>query len=303
MRQMTILLALLGLLLGACQSEPREDFALRHVSELEAAFEEQDSPAAAQKLLDAYENYVETHGDDLVNSPLFMERAADVHFRGGRFKSTADVLMQAIRIYPEAENAYRMAIKLANLYQTHLEQPEVAQTVYQAMVRQFDGHAGLDTIIPKVATLPPTGARMDTLLAQIVDRGTGALSFSASRDFITHATTYASVAPEAPSSADYLFRAAEVAGYNAMYEESIALYRRVHEQYPEHERAAKALFMRAFTYGENLDDQQQARALYEQFIAQYPEDDFVDDAQALLDNLGKTDEEILQSFEENAASE
>ena len=48
----------------------------------------------------------------------------------------------------------------------------------------------------------------------------------------------------------------------------------------------------------DLDDQ-----LYEQFVADYPDDDFVDDAHILLENLGKDDEEIIRSFTEKNDAE
>lgn len=62
--------------------------------------------------------------------------------------------------------------------------------------------------------------------------------------------------------------------------------------------------MRAFTLDSDLKRLDEAKALYEQFVADYPDDDFVDDAHILLENLGKDDEEIIRSFtEKNAEAE
>ena len=55
--------------------------------------------------------------------------------------------------------------------------------------------------------------------------------------------------------------------------------------------------MQGFSYAEDLADEEKAREFYEAFIAKYPNDDFVDDAQILLQTLGKTDEEIFQQLE------
>jgi TolA-binding protein len=38
---------------------------------------------------------------------------------------------------------------------------------------------------------------------------------------------------------------------------------------------------------------------YEAFLKKYPNDDFADDAQFLLKNLGKSPEEIIKGFEQN----
>jgi tetratricopeptide (TPR) repeat protein len=264
---------------------------------MEARFAEEDTPAAAQKLLDAYENYVETHPTDVANNSVFLERAADVHFRGARFGSTVDVLAQALRIYPAADNAFRMANKMATVYAQRLEKPAVAETVWQAMAQAYPRHSGIDSIQAKVAALPAIGERMDTLLNKTVDMNTGRLSFAGVNDYITHAEAYSSIAQDDPISPAILFKAAEVAGYVAMHERSLTLYERVENMFPNYEKASKALFMRAFTYAESLGQVDQARALYEEFLARYPEDDFADDAQALLNNLGKSDEEILQGLE------
>ena len=53
----------------------------------------------------------------------------------------------------------------------------------------------------------------------------------------------------------------------------------------------------AFTLDNDLQRHEEAKELYESFLEKYPDDDFADDTQFLLQNLGKTDEEIIQSFE------
>ncbi|MCB0638773.1 MAG: tetratricopeptide repeat protein [Lewinella sp.] len=284
-------------LLAGCGSEQTPDLGLKRVADMEAQFAEEDSPAAAQKLLDTYENYVETHPDDAENNSIFLERAADVHYRGARFSSTVDVLSQAIRLYPQAENAFRMANKMAKVYADHLEQPEVAQSIWQAMGKAYARHSGIDSIQAKVANLPAITVRMDTLLNHTVDVATGRLSLHGANAYIANAEAYATIAQADPVSPGFLFKAAEVAGYVGMYDRSLALYKRIETNFPAYDKASKALFMQAFIYAENLGQPEQAKTLYEKFIAKYPNDDFADDAQALLDNLGKSDEEILQGLE------
>ncbi|MEL7161156.1 MAG: tetratricopeptide repeat protein, partial [Bacteroidota bacterium] len=74
-------------------------------------------------------------------------------------------------------------------------------------------------------------------------------------------------------------------------------YERVHKDFPNFSKAGESLFMLAFTYDEDLDDIDKARATYERFIAEYPNHGFADDAQMLIGNLGKTDEEVLRELE------
>jgi TolA-binding protein len=40
-----------------------------------------------------------------------------------------------------------------------------------------------------------------------------------------------------------------------------------------------------------------AKAVYEEFLRKYPEDEFAGSAQFLLDNLGKSDDELLEALQ------
>ena len=72
----------------------------------------------------------------------------------------------------------------------------------------------------------------------------------------------------------------------------------VYDNHAESEYASKALFLHAFMLDEDQNDQDRARTLYTRFIESYPESDFKDDAEFLLANLGKSDEEILRTLTE-----
>ena len=56
------------------------------------------------------------------------------------------------------------------------------------------------------------------------------------------------------------------------------------------------MFLKAFTYDNDLKKVEEARVLYNEFLKKYPNDEFADDTKFLLENLGKDDEEIINSF-------
>ena len=75
-------------------------------------------------------------------------------------------------------------------------------------------------------------------------------------------------------------------------------------EYPDYEKASECLFMKGFIYDNNLQDYEMAKKIYLEFLEKYPDDEFADDAQASIDNLGKSLEEIIQEFEmKNLAEE
>lgn len=133
-----------------------------------------------------------------------------------------------------------------------------------------------------------TGPTIEDLAEQygnLTDEETGLLDPDRSRAFITSARAYAESGDAQAS--EWLFKAGEVAQGIQDNEEALALYQGILEDFPEGDRAADATFMIAFTYDENFRNMAKAREYYELFLEKYPEDDFADDAQILLNMLGE----------------
>lgn len=140
--------------------------------------------------------------------------------------------------------------------------------------------------------------RMTALRQETFDETTGVVNQEAAQEFIQLAERYAALLPDDKRTPEVLFQAGEVAGSVHQYDKTLALYQTINEKYPNYEKAPQALFMRAFTLDSELKRIEEARPLYEAFLQKYPKDDFADDAQFLLDNLGKSEEEIIRAFQE-----
>lgn len=95
----------------------------------------------------------------------------------------------------------------------------------------------------------------------------------------------------------YLLRAGEMAALVGQNGKSLGYYDQVISQFPDSPKAATALFMKGYTLDDKLGRIDEAKAVYEEFLKKYPDDDFADDTQFLLKNLGKTEEEIIKQFE------
>ncbi len=161
--------------------------------------------------------------------------------------------------------------------------------------------ANFSRILNEYSTVPQSmaaaGEIMDSVLYSITDPETQRLIPAFARQYMGLSNIYARAKPDAPESPEKLYKAAEIARSIGAFQEALNIYANIESYFPEYEKAPKALFMQAFTYAEDLNDIEQARSLYEHFIEKYPEDDFVDDAQILLETLGKSDEEIFQQLE------
>jgi tetratricopeptide (TPR) repeat protein len=99
---------------------------------------------------------------------------------------------------------------------------------------------------------------------------------------------------------DLLLKSAGLAKVIEEPNKAITLYERVAKGLPKHPKAPTALFMIGFVYENDLNDLEKAKATYESFLQQYPNDaDFTDDAQNALKLLGKSPEEVIKGFEQN----
>jgi len=139
--------------------------------------------------------------------------------------------------------------------------------------------------------------RLLALRMQIFNDSTGVANYEAATEFINLSERYAALLPEEKETPNWLFQAGELAGSLHQYDKTLALYKKINEEFPAYEKSSQVLFMRAFTLDSELKRLEEAKVLYEDFIKKYPKDDFADDAQFLLDNLGKSEEELIRNFQ------
>lgn len=77
-------------------------------------------------------------------------------------------------------------------------------------------------------------------------------------------------------------------------EKAIELFKKLHEEYPSSSFAPSGLFMAGFIYANELNNFDEATKCYSKFLKDYPDHELAASAQAELDNMGLTPEEILQ---------
>lgn len=106
--------------------------------------------------------------------------------------------------------------------------------------------------------------------------------------------------PEDTEAAEYLFKAGDMAMNLNMPRRAIQVFDRILNDYPEYEKAPQCMFLKGYVYENNLGDLQKAKAIYEEFLEKYPDDEFADDAEVSIKNLGKTPEELIKEFEEQS---
>lgn len=104
--------------------------------------------------------------------------------------------------------------------------------------------------------------------------------------------------PDDSMAVEYLFKGAEFCLNLGEGQRSIDLYNRVMQDYPDFRKVPECMFLKGYVYENYLGDLDMARAIYTEFLNTYPDNEFADDAEISIQNLGKSPEELIQQFEQ-----
>jgi tetratricopeptide (TPR) repeat protein len=111
-------------------------------------------------------------------------------------------------------------------------------------------------------------------------------------------TEYAEKFKEDTLAAEYLFRAGDISNGIGQYKEAIEFYKKCSE-INTYNKQPVAFFLQGFIYETQLNDMQNAKRIYEEFLQKYPNHKLAGDVNFSLANLGKSPEELVKMFEHN----
>ncbi|MFT4664190.1 MAG: TolA-binding protein [Polaribacter sp.] len=117
-------------------------------------------------------------------------------------------------------------------------------------------------------------------------------------EMVAKSQQFAIAYPEDPIGGAYLFTAGEVARSLGRYEDAINIFTKVESDYPTHEKAPVALFLKGFTYEENLGNTALARKCYQGFLEKYPNHERKKEVEQLLAVVDISPEDLIKRFKE-----
>ncbi len=144
---------------------------------------------------------------------------------------------------------------------------------------------------------PLMADKIASIQSNLTDTSTGRLDLIKVNEFVNAIELFVMANPNNPASPKYLKIAAEVVNSIKVYPRAILFYNWILNSFPESKEAPQALFMKAFTLDDGMGKKMDAKPVYEQFLKRYPKNDFADDTKFLLDNINKSDEEIIKEFD------
>lgn len=120
---------------------------------------------------------------------------------------------------------------------------------------------------------------------------------------ITFYENFVNKYPDDSLSADYLFRVSDLSrgvGDNA---KALDVLKKICKNYPDYKKIPECIFLQGYYLQEFFGDTTGAKAFYQELIAKYPNHAFVDDANALMSMFGKSEADIIKSFEAKEQTE
>ncbi|MCB9082213.1 MAG: hypothetical protein H6555_10925 [Lewinellaceae bacterium] len=255
---------LLLLLLTSCQ--PDRDQFDRRILRMEAAFAAAPDTQTASQLLATYFSYVGRFPEDHDKNSRYLYRAAALEFQQNHITSSLELTLRALADHYSAENTPQVVQFLVFLYESPLDQPEVAQIIQQLFRLAFPD----DPDPWQTEAANPLSVRLDSL-EQVIYRDSPpqADTYAAADVFLSSCRMYALVVPGGRQATEYLARGAKAAYHLALYSKSLELLEWIAISYPASSAAQESMLLRAKILGEHLNRQEDARKLYSEYRQQY----------------------------------
>ncbi|MEP7266824.1 MAG: tetratricopeptide repeat protein [Saprospiraceae bacterium] len=285
-------------LLVACKHDVPES--LKDITHLEDEYAKSKDPNTLQTLLTEYVAFVTNNTHSKAEKIEVLERAEKVSSANNRYFESAMFLNTLIKEDPDSPKEGDRILQLADLMKNVIRNENAANTLYKGFLEKYPNSSRVEEVkkIIGIAGISiPLKEFVQDLANRMYDDSLHQFNEGAATQYVDATEAFVLINPTDPESADLLNKAAETARSLKTYNKAISLYDWIIEKYPESKYAPQALFLKAFTYDNELHDIENARLYYEEFGKRYPTHDFADDAKVLLQNLGKSDQEFLQSIQ------
>lgn len=105
--------------------------------------------------------------------------------------------------------------------------------------------------------------------------------------------------PDDSLAAEYLYKGGELAMNLEMSGRAIKTFQRILLDYPDFDKAASCIFLQAYIYENQMQQYDVAKGLYKEFVEKYPSHILAEDALVSIQNMGKSLEELIKSWEAN----
>jgi tetratricopeptide (TPR) repeat protein len=292
-----MLLLLVTLLSCKEQQETTQDSTLAN---LEKAVEKAPNAENISQLLDAYNALIidkETSRKELKST---LDKAYILLDNQKWEKELIGIISTYLREFPADKGNEEKILKLIT-FMDNRGQEATVEALKRSFVAAYQDSPERNNIISNLESPEITIDSFLILKAEKVFENPGEMGLNLlnAKEYVNVCEAAALILPSKLQTPRYLFNAAEISRTIHTFDKTLYLYDWIIDKYPQYEKAPMALFLKGFILENEVRNIDKAREVYRSFIEKYPSHDLADDVQFLLDNLGKSNEEILEMIEEN----
>lgn len=295
---MRILIAAFVILcLAACQSEPKDPI-LEELNKYAKELELQPSAERAASYLSASNKYIVNHLDDYAVIKPYLTKSLELTKEYGMIDRSPSYLIPLIQNEKEnKEYILQMGDVMINLNKVH-----ASNVIYTQLGKKYSNDPEVlkrMALVDSVAQVQPD--YMSYLFDQImVKPDEVGFNKRAALRYVDAAEAYSYASPEKKKeTAEYLYKGAEVARSMRSFPKAMSLYDRILKEYPNFDKAGTVFFIKGFLLEQEYKKVDEAKVIYEEFLKKYPNHDMAGSVKILLENLGKSEEEMLEAIQKN----
>ncbi len=283
-------------LLGFCYCKSDKSYDSKKVQELELAFKNSPNDTTYDKLITLYLEIMQEHKDQSNIVEEILVKCADAGSKMNNCRQTIIFLNNLIKSYYSRKDTPDSIIKMIECLRKN-NKKEAADILSICFGEAYPGDSRKVELLAQLSSQQTPEEYLVELAKSIFPDSANTYDKEKAFNYVDACEAYALVLPQSDKAPEFLFSAAQTSKLLQTYDKCISLFDWIIEKYPSHMKAENSAFMKGFLFDNDLKDTALARKFYLEFIQKFPKSEFVDDAQMLINNLGKTEEEILEELQ------
>ena len=266
----------------------------------ELAYNKQPTKENAETALSEVSNQIKENRDDPKIVKKLSERALDIARHNSLTNKQISFLLLLSKEYPNDPKAKTRLLELANIMYK-INKKQAANVLYSGVLDRF---ADTDAAEEAKSKRAPEVSNVKQYLTKVgedvfVDPDKFGINRKAAQSYVDACEAFALAYPDSKEAPEFLYKATEISRTLRTFTKSLSMYDWIIDEYPQYEKAPTAMFLKGFIIENELNNDEAAMKVYKTFLSRYPDHQLRDDVQFLLDNVGKTDEEIMDMIEKN----